>query len=125
MCECEICTETYIIKDFTFLPCAHKLCTNCYNKMTHCVCPFCKYNFEKEYKEINGTQNFQYGTRTDSFGTARTDRTNRTDRTARTETIDSDTSYLASSDEDPEPPPIVVRRRSNKQNHRRTITERF
>jgi len=123
MCECEICTEMYIIKEFTFLPCAHKLCTSCYNKMINSICPFCKYNFEREYNEINGTGNFQFGTdRTER--TDRTDRTERTERTERAESIDSDTSYLTNSDEDPEPP-IVFTRRNNKQNYRRTITERF
>ena len=49
--ECKICMENFPPDVYQFLPCTHKMCKFCFNKIKKHVCPFCKYSFSDEFTE--------------------------------------------------------------------------
>lgn len=49
--ECKICMEQFPTDVYQFLPCTHKMCKFCFNKLKNHICPFCKYSFSNEFTE--------------------------------------------------------------------------
>lgn len=46
--ECIICFDE--TTQFIFLPCAHKLCIHCKERLEHKICPICNTRFEPEHR---------------------------------------------------------------------------
>ena len=53
--SCQICTDEKVNSNFTFLPCSHELCTDCFNSWSKrsTECPFCRTSFCENNNPVN------------------------------------------------------------------------
>ena len=93
--ECGICFEQFPSDVIKFMPCAHYLCSFCYNALKKQECPYCRISFEnsensddevyfqmipyeeerkkkkkkkKKNRRNNETESFTFSLRRNSFG---------------------------------------------------------
>ena len=53
--NCDICYSDEL-DNIVFLPCFHHLCYDCFEKLAHTICPWCRHNFSNELSRDSTSQ---------------------------------------------------------------------